>query len=170
MVRNDSPSSAPPALVPACPSSGKFSMSVITRWKSDVTKFAKPHVDTLTRASSSSLDSRGSPSCSCSPNPLPMLSVGSCRRTVLPLCEDGKELEGNIGEPLPLIWVTLNSVRSPNLMYCETSTRKEVVQRVLVGSFYRTIELVWPPTTEELTRSIPGMSNSNTGSRCLAPG
>jgi hypothetical protein len=63
---------------------------------------------------------------------------------VLPLREDGNELKDNIGEPLPLVWVTLNSVRSPNLMYCETSTRKEVVQRVLVGSFYRINESVWP--------------------------
>lgn len=146
-------------------------MSVITRWKSDVTKFAKPHVDTLTSASSSSFDSRGSPSCSCSPNPLPILSVGTCRRIVLPLREDVRELRGGIGDPLPLIWVVLNSVRSPNLMYCETSTRKEVVQRVLVGSFYGIDELIWiTKQTEELTRSIPGMSNSKTGSRCLAPG
>ena len=32
-----------------------------------------------------------------------MLSVGSGRRIVLPLREDGKELKGGIGEPLPLI-------------------------------------------------------------------
>lgn len=62
---------------------------------------------------------------------------------MLPLREDGRELEGGIGEPLLLIWVTLNSVRSPNLMYCETSTRNEVVQRVLVGSFCGIDEPIW---------------------------
>ncbi len=142
----------------------------------------------------SAVDSRSNASSSCLDKERPSLSSISMWTSPREVKENpfGMSTLAGVQESTSADIVMLLDVKSPNLMYCETSIRKVVVQSCITksslsrremharsGTSYRLrwIVLSCPLAYHVMrivrrlpTRSIPGINSCKIGTRCFAPG